>query len=67
MFLFYVLKGEFAQKWNFIPLLLTTVSIVAFSNPGNRVGVSQRERIPPSANTMETYGGHALKRREKTT
>lgn len=38
---------------------------VTFSNPHNHSGVSQRDRIAPSANTVEAYGGHALKLKKK--
>lgn len=34
---------------------------MTFSNPHNHSRVSQRERIPPRAFTMEARGGNALK------
>lgn len=38
-------------------------ALVIFSDPNNRFGISEGERIPPSADTAETYRGGALKKR----
>lgn len=54
------LKG----KSKFQPSILTEAQ-VTFSDPHNRSGVSQRERISPNANTTEANCDHALKRGKK--
>lgn len=54
------LKG----KSKFQPSILTEGQ-VTFSDPHNRSGVSQRERISPNANTTEANCDHALKRGKK--
>lgn len=59
---------QFTQNSNFTHSLLTTTFMearVTFSNSHNRCGVSRKEKIPPSANTMEAYGGHVLIKKEK--
>lgn len=37
-------------------------TVLTFSNPRNRSGVSHGvRRVPPNANTVEAYGVHVLK------
>lgn len=39
---------------------------VTFPNPHNHSGVSEKDLIPPSADTEEACGGHVLKSNETT-
>lgn len=45
---------------------MSMAALRQFSNLHKHSGVTQRERIPPNGNTMEVYGSHVQKKKEKS-